>query len=724
MSEARMDGTDPTGGDRPKRVRRPGPLAPWIWNPRWIPGFLLAQVAVMLLFAGARAGAYEGVPGGLGALLSVAAAVVCGPLAGALVAMVGGLIFVPLVTEFQGGTEFTVFLWIIAAIGAGVITGRLRRSDRARELATTRERLAGNRLHRLQTITEELAAATTSEEVAEAAVTAAMTALRADAGGLTVRVLDDPTCLEVLATSADDETFVTGWRRHSIDRPAPGPEIVRTGAPIFIETRTELLARFPIVKRIEEDRRYGGFAGVPVALGDEVLGALGLGFRRDHMVPPEERGLLLSMAHQAAIALNRIRANEDERRARTTAEHAEDRLRKLQAISDVANAASGLDELVERVLPVVRDAVVADGTSFLLLSPDGSELHVRGAVGIEEEGVAEETPIPLGAGASGRIAATGRPLVISELTAEDVINPALRERRSYVGVPVRIGGRVEGVLHASARTPGAFQDDDADFLQSAADSLAVAIDRARSFDERNLMATALERPLLPKSEPHVPGFEIATMYHPSRLGGAVGGDFFDVFGEGDVWYVAIGDVCGKGPEAAAIMGMTRVALRSLAREDDERPLTEVLRQLNRFLLESEQMGDRFCTVCVARLRLGDGRAYVTTCLGGHPPPIVARADGSIATVGEPGTLLGLFEDIVIHEAQTELAHGDALALYTDGVTEVSVERPEEGEVLLRSTLVEAVSEDAAGIKKSVERTLVEPRGELRDDAALVVAKRL
>lgn len=718
-----MDGTD-RARDAPRRIRRPGPLARWIWNPRWIPGFLLAQVGILLLFAGTPAGSYEGVPGGLGAIVSVAAGVACGPLAGALVAMVGGLIFVPLVTDYVGATEFSVFLWVLAAVGSGLITGRLRGADRDREVATMRERLAGNRLHRLQSITEELAAAMTPEDVAESTLTATMAALGADAGGLTVRIPDDPACLEVLATSADDETFVTGWRRHSIDRPAPGPEIVRSGKAIYIETRTELLARFPLVRKIEEGRRYGGFAGVPVALGDEVLGALSLGFRRDHMVPPEERGLLLSMAHQAAIALNRIRTNEDERRARATAEHAEDRLRKLQAISDVANASTGLDELIERVLPVVRDAVEADGTSFLLLSPDGGELHVRGSVGLEEKGTSKETVIPLGAGATGRIAATGRPLVIPELASDDVISPALLDRRSYVGVPVRVGGRVAGVLHASSREGGVFHDDDADFLQSVADSLAVAIDRARSFDDRDRMATALERALLPMSIPRIPGFEIATLYRPSRLGGAFGGDFYDVFGDGDVWYVAIGDVCGKGPEAAAIMGMTRIALRSLAREDDARPLSSVLHLLNSFLLESELMGDRFCTVCVARLQLHDGGASLTTCLGGHPPPFVARADGTLTTVGDPGSLLGLFEDVVLNDAKTELSRGDALALFTDGVTELSVERPDEGEILLRSTLVEAVAEDAAGIVKTVERTLVEPRGELRDDAALVIAKRL
>jgi serine phosphatase RsbU (regulator of sigma subunit) len=720
-----MDETSPRSERTPpvRRTRSPGPLSQWIWNTRWIPGFILAQVAVMLLFAEKPTGTYEGVPGGFGALLSVAAAIVCGPIAGALVSLVGGLVFVPLVTDFGRGTQFSIFLWLIASVGAGVISGRLRQSDIDRAEAIARERLAANRLHRLQAITEVLAGAMTPEEVAKATITAAMAALRADAAGLTVRTDDDPDTLRVLAASTSDDGLFAGWRRHPIDTPAAGPEIVRTGRPIFVEARRELLARFPIVEKIEGDQRFGGFAGVPVALGSEVLGALSLGFHRDHMVPPEERGLLLSMAHQAAIALHRIRSGEDERRARATAEHAEDRLRKLQAVSDAANAVSGLDQLVEKVLPVVRDAVVADGVSFLLLSDKRQELRYQGRVGVEEE-EGDDTAIPLGAGASGRIAATGRSLVIGELTPEDVISRALRQRRSYVGVPVRVTGRVVGVLHASSRQPGAFHEDDADFLQSIADSLAVTIDRTRSFDQRDRMATALERALLPMSLPHVPGFEIATMYRPSRFGDEVGGDFYDVFGDGDVWYLAIGDVCGKGPEAAAIMGMTRIALRSLAREDDSRPLPEVMELLNGFLLDSELMGERFCTVCVARLELSDGRATVTTCLGGHPPPLLVGTDGSLGTVGTPGSLLGLFTEVSHHETRAELRRGDTIALFTDGVTELSVEHPDEGESMLRSALVAAATEDAAGIVKTIERTLLEPRGELRDDAALVVAKRL
>lgn len=710
----------------PSRGRRrwtPGILAPWIWNPRWIPGFVLLQVAAMLAFAERVPGTFEGVPGGIGVLLAVASALVCGPVAGTLVALIGGGLFVGLVADLRAESWIAVVIWVFAAVGTGVIAGRLREADRQRVAAMSRERLAAGRLHRLQAVTGALAGAMTAEEVARVTVGAAMSALAADSAGLTVRDDGDLSTLRVLSATAGDDPDAAEWRRLSVDAPAPGPQIIASGKPLFIETRRELLTRFPIVQRIERAERFGAFAGVPVAFGTEVLGALTLGFFQDHMVPPEERGLLVAIARQAAVALNRIRAQEEEHRARAAAEEAGDRLRKLQVVSDAANAATGLDDMLTNVLPLVRAAVRADGTSFLLLTEDRSELRVQAAEGVEEES-GTPTVVPYGAGASGRIAASGRHLVIDRLSAEDVISAALRNRRSYVGVPVRVRGRVAGVLHASSVRPAAFDEEDADFLQSIADSLAATIDRTRLFDQRDRMASALERALLPMSLPRVPGFEIATMYRPSHFGTEVGGDFYDVFGEGSTWYLAIGDVCGKGPEAAAIMGMTRIALRSLARENDERPLQEVLGLLNGFLLDSELMGDRFCTVCLVRIRLTDGPAIVTTCLGGHPPPIVVRADGSLDTVGRPGTLLGLFDEVSLHGSRTTLERGDGLALFTDGVTEVSAEQPDEGERVLRSRLAAVASEDAAGIVKDIERSILDPRGDLRDDAALVVAKRL
>jgi serine phosphatase RsbU (regulator of sigma subunit) len=707
-----------------RRRPTPGPLAPWIWNPRWIPGFLLLQTATMLVFAEKGPLSFSGVPGGLGVLISVGAAIACGPIAGALVALAGGGLFVTIVSDRAPASELAVLLWTGSAVAAGVIAGRLREANRARTTATGRERAAAARLHRLQSVTGALAGASTEEDVASVTATAAIGALGADAASLTVRAEHDPDGgaggFRTLSSEAIEEPTGDGSGRDTADRPVPATEIVATGRPVFIETRRELVTRFPSLRH--EGSGVASVAGVPVSLGTEVLGALTVEFHRDHMVPPEERGLLVAIARQAAVALNRIRAQAEERRARGAAEAAEDRLRKLQAVTDAANAALGLDEMLSNVLPLVRSAVQADGISFLMLSDDRQELLVRGTEGITERTV-ERTIVPYGAGASGRIAATGRALVIDDLAPEQVISVALRDRRSYVGVPVRVGGRVAGVLHASAARAAAFERADADFLQSVADSLAGTIDRIRLFEQRDRMASALERALLPMTLPPVPGFQVATLYRPSHFGNEVGGDFYDVFGEGPVWYFAIGDVCGKGPEAAAVMGMTRIALRSLAREDDRRSLAEVLTLLNDFLVESELMGERFCTVCLVRLELEGDRTVATTVLGGHPPPFVLRRDGTLESIGRAGTLLGLLDDVSLHEARAELRPGDSLVLYTDGLTEVSAERPTEGARLLRSALAEVADEDAASIVKNVERTVLERRGELRDDAALVVVSR-
>ena len=156
--------------------------------------------------------------------------------------------------------------------------------------------------------------------------------------------------------------------------------------------------------------------------------------------------------------------------------------------------------------------------------------------------------------------------------------------------------------------------------------------RARSFDERDRMATALERPLLPMSRPPRPRFESRRCTIPP--GSKRPGRLDDDFGDGDVWYLAIGDVCGKDPDAAAIMGMTRVALgawrgRTTSAAEGGAPSAQPLPPRER--ADGDASARSASPATTARWR-----ASVTTCLGGHPPPFVARADGSLPTVGEPG----------------------------------------------------------------------------------------
>jgi hypothetical protein len=241
------------------------------------------------------------------------------------------------------------------------------------------------------------------------------------------------------------------------------------------------------------------------------------------------------------------------------------------------------------------------------------------------------------------------------------------------------------------------------------------------YAERNRVILALQRDLLPPSVPDIPGLEVVAGYRPAGEGTAVGGDFYDVFAmEDGTWALVIGDVCGKGVEAAALTGLARYTLRAVA-QSEVRPAA-ILRALNRAMLE--QVGDsRFCTVCFIRLRVEGGRAVLTAVNAGHPLPLVIRADGRMEEAAVPGTLLGVFPDPELEEATTELGPGDLFLAYTDGVTDGR--SPTEPPVELRlRTLAASWSGLGAGAAADVAEhlflgTAPEP---VRDDSAFIVAR--
>ena len=158
---------------------------------------------------------------------------------------------------------------------------------------------------------------------------------------------------------------------------------------------------------------------------------------------------------------------------------------------------------------------------------------------------------------------------------------------------------------------------------------------------------------------------MAGAYRPAGLGDQVGGDFYDVFETGrDDWALVLGDVCGKGPEAAAVTALARYTLRAAAMRT-RRP-KHVLATLNRALLQ--QQAERFCTVVYARLRCVQGRWQVTVSSGGHPLPMHLTATGA-AAVGRPGDLLGVLDTPLLHDVTFDLCGGEKLVFFTDGVTE-------------------------------------------------------
>jgi sigma-B regulation protein RsbU (phosphoserine phosphatase) len=298
--------------------------------------------------------------------------------------------------------------------------------------------------------------------------------------------------------------------------------------------------------------------------------------------------------------------------------------------------------------------------------------------------------------------------------------PALTDAGSEVlAVPLIARRRLLGVLLAGRGT--GYARDDAGLLLDLARRAALAVDNARLYEERTAIAQALQSSLLPPELPTVAHVEYGARYAAAGEGNEVGGDFYDVFDvpEGH-WAVAIGDVCGKGPEAAAITGLARNVLRLLGREGIEPPA--VLSQLNTAILDLGDRG-RFCTATMATVRATRDGLTVCLSMAGHPQPVLVTKQGSASFVGTCGSLLGVFEEVEVAADELILAPGDALVFYTDGVTE-----RRNGVLMFGDDSLLAICEAAAGssadelagqIEEAV-RTFGEQAS--RDDLAVLVVR--
>jgi PAS domain S-box-containing protein len=191
----------------------------------------------------------------------------------------------------------------------------------------------------------------------------------------------------------------------------------------------------------------------------------------------------------------------------------------------------------------------------------------------------------------------------------------------------------------------------------------------RLLAERSRVAAALQASLVPGDLSEIPAIEIATRYEPAGDGREIGGDFFDVFPlNDDTWGVVLGDVSGKGAEAAAVTAQARYTLRTLA--DRRQDPSRTLRDLNDRLLASTD-AERHCTLVYALLRPRNGTLEMTLCLAGHHPPLVVRSTGTVEPVGRLGTALGLLQEIELYDSHTVLHPGDLICMFTDGLVEAS-----------------------------------------------------
>jgi serine phosphatase RsbU (regulator of sigma subunit) len=348
-----------------------------------------------------------------------------------------------------------------------------------------------------------------------------------------------------------------------------------------------------------------------------------------------------------------------------------------------------------------------------------------------------------------RVVSSGQSEFYPDITDEMIVAAArdaehLRLMReigfvSLIFVPLVARGRTLGVITlVSAESGRRYREADLKLTEELARHAALAIDNARLYRGHVQVARTLQEGLLPSRLPEVPGVDVGLRY--LSVGEVdVGGDFYDLFdtrradqnGSSEPpssWGAVIGDVSGKGAEAATLLALARYTIRALATHESHP--SAVLIGLNEAMLRQRREHEdyKFCTVTYARLETNEGNTKrgvkVTVCRGGHPAPVLLKADGSISNIGQPGRAIGVFDDVNLTEQEARLAPGDALILYTDGVVEArSPDGLFFGEERLMALLRSSVALDASTIASRIEEAVLNFQEQApRDDVAVLVLR--
>jgi PAS domain S-box-containing protein len=323
---------------------------------------------------------------------------------------------------------------------------------------------------------------------------------------------------------------------------------------------------------------------------------------------------------------------------------------------------------------------------------------------------------------------TGEARIFNDITAAALATYAHDEEhlrllgamgaRDVIIVPLAAPARTLGAITlVSSRTGRRLIEADLDVAVRLGRRAGTAVESARLYTARSRIARVLQRALLPDSLPEMPGFEVAASYRPAGELNEVGGDFYDVFACGDRrWMLVIGDVCGKGPEAASVTALARHTLRA-AGMLDVRPAA-MLELLHRTLSQQEPEG-QMCTVCVVLVGERPDGASLTVALGGHPCPLLVGPGEEARQVGEPGTVLGMVEPISVSETTVKLAEQQTLILFTDGVPEAA-RSPSPGVPAVAALAARSRQLPVRAMLERIEQAAVESAGgHPHDDMALL-----
>jgi serine phosphatase RsbU (regulator of sigma subunit) len=484
----------------------------------------------------------------------------------------------------------------------------------------------------------------------------------------------------------------------------------------------------------ESDIRRALF--IPLLVQDEVIGALGVFKTRARPYREGEEGLLLALSSQLAVAVQNARLHERTKELSAILERTLDserrsarQLRSLYEISQSFAESLSLQATLDAVARTMVELLDADAAVIRMPNDRNDTLVVR-AVHVADARAGEVVaglvarPQPMSAPLARRLllakqAVLLRPGTAASEDAHHVLEPFLRQGATVAVLPLATPAEVLGTLTLVCFDPARpLERDDLDAALAIGAQAALAIDNGRLYQQQKDFAEAMQRSLLPRELPDVPGLEVGHVYQSSARVD-VGGDLYDFVALDDGRLaVAVGDVLGKGIAAAADMAMTKFSFRVLARGASE-PST-VLAGANDVVCEEIEPG-KFVTLVYA---LVDPAAGEVACASaGHPPARVVDPAGRVTALGPSGLALGIEPDQTYPAERARLEPGSTVVLYTDGVVEARRDGELYGDERLERLLG---ARSALGAQELAEEILADCRafagGELVDDCAVVCLK--
>jgi serine phosphatase RsbU (regulator of sigma subunit)/anti-sigma regulatory factor (Ser/Thr protein kinase) len=536
--------------------------------------------------------------------------------------------------------------------GLVIEQGERRRAEETEQVARARaERLAGD-LAQLHVLATALGAAATTSEVA----TLVAERVLAVAGADTAAVFDVGAGgrLELLASVSSDS------------------ELARQGQPAQPLLAAHDEAAVPAAPVWSDDGRSPASASIPLLVEGSPVGLLVAKFGSGRVPDDATRRLVETIAGHAAQPLERARLHESEHAARVQAELSARRTRRLQALTAAFAGALTPAEVAATFLDETFEAVGAAAAALAVLDDEGRELQAVRTRDFPSALLGPEGLVPVEA--SGPAAAALRlqePSYHDDLEVLLAEHPPLRaaliesELRSFAFLPVSAGAAPLGVAVLAWTQPGRLVDDERAFLEAVAAQCGLALDRARRYEGERVVAETLQRSVLPETVPSMEGVRVAALYLPGSTAVDVGGDWFDTLTlpDGRLGFV-VGDVVGKGVQAAATMAQLRNGMRALTL--DAMTPAQTVTKLN--LLLENYIDVPFATL--AYLALDPETLTVTLASAGHPPPLVVGPNGRTRFLeGEGGLPLGVDTAAGYTEHTAVLEPGSILVLYTDGLVE-------------------------------------------------------